>query len=191
MRVGDKSFEIKTAISHQTRCLQVPHVSSCRSCMTCHEKQDGSSTSSSLALHSVEQQSAFAALLKNNDASLQPDAGVLSAGRSLPDCNECYGCSASLRLLESVDAYGRKWKVERGGSPEWIFYAGVVPDAKGTETFLRNFIWVPSWLRRCQDWLPIWRHEQKCRQTNTITQRQVLSGTGHLKRFFQQDIVKS
>lgn len=92
--------------------------------MTCHERQDGSSTRSSLAVHSPDQQQASAARLSNGSASLQPDANILSAAKDLPDCVECYGCSASLRLLGSIEAFGRKWKMERGGSPEWLFHAG-------------------------------------------------------------------
>lgn len=138
---------------------ELPHISTCNFCQTCYVKaadRPESSVSSRRALDALQAPSKRVFL--EVDGAFAPTPEEIEAKSRKLNCTECYGCSTYIQPLSGgKTAFGVNWKVDKGASPEWLFYADL-PDTKRTAQRAIVKVWcMPidkvrgTWRWKCQD----------------------------------------
>jgi len=96
----------------------LPHVSDCNLCYKCHYTKDKDPNALPAKFPEPE-----------TDAHLKivPSKAHIAAKEAKRNCSECWGCSTQIQPLKDVMAFGHKFTVELGASPEWLFHADL-PD---------------------------------------------------------------
>lgn len=95
-------------------------MSDCNLCNKCHYTKDKDPNARPANFPPVDPQSHL---------KIIPDKAVVTAKAAKPNCSECWGCSTQIQPLVDVMAFGHKFTVEKGASPEWLFHAGVMTAA--------------------------------------------------------------